>query len=1130
LASGYRSDICGAFSIPLRLSLVMLRILVFVFLTNSLLDAKRYPILVPEGARTAAANANSIAQDPRGAIWIGGPDGLAQFDGERLIAVPDPQRLLRTTTNIAVTSDGRVFAGSPNGLHVYWQGTLTQVLPDRIQGLAAVGTRLYLALGNAQRLGGDSIAVIDTSRTGPHAGYHLLKSAAVKPNADLTLDREGNLWFGCGSEYCHMTPAAQAAWTNVDAAPVVQRESIPTGGFAVSIVRDGRGCLWVRDNGMTGRRCPGGKLESLLTDVVSRSDLTRIGVDRDGNLWATGTFLTIFPNSPDRTPRIVTGENGLPGQVRAWLQARDGSIWMATSGGLAVWPNYGTWEYWGESEGLKQADTMVTVRVGQSERLVAAGTRLYRFDSPRRERLVEIPQSVPALSNIHDLLPTGANTVMAAFYAEQAREIETNGRVLLREQDPGLVDSFIRLLPRSPKSSQFADSWWILGSGGTRVMTRGRERIQFRYPDGLPQGSNGLDGKVLADGTLFVCTDQGLHYGQEGRWSHITVADGLLENDCESMTVRNSNEVFYGYVTKGSFSRIVLPVAPNGKPAIQHFTEAGGYGNTTVRAIDIDARDWIWRGTPEGIYIAKADDLGPSRWFHLSSSDGLRGTIQERAIRFDEEDGSVWIGAGGQLHHIFPDPGWLDSKAAVNHAIPFISGHSINGRAVEFGLPVRALETGSALTLYVGSTYYKRRGAFNVRYRLQGDADWSPVTQSAIAIPEIETGRNVLDLEYRVLPGEWQKLNSIVLPVPLPLTRNPVFYAGTGLLLVSSLGFAARLRSQRQRAQQHYSSLKNAVLQARSMTAEERAQFLNGLAPDLAVEVRGVLGHTEDPLPAVLDGALPADLSGLTLGGRYLVQRLIGKGGFATLYFALDLRMSNRPTAIKVIDQTGGNGSWGELMDREVEVLSKLRHPGVVAVFDRGLTPWHQSFLALEFIPGRTLRVVLEEGPLPIEDCLQWMEELAGILDAIHIAGVVHRDLKPENLMLRTGTPERIVVIDLGIATVRHRRQASVWATQAAGSLDYMAPEQIHGLASPAADVYSFALIVIECLTGKRVGGFAAEHSLPVPEAGARLLADAGFIALSDIALSALAYVPSERPASASTLWSLVCQKIPNKN
>ena len=124
----------------------------------------------------------------------------------------------------------------------------------------------------------------------------------------------------------------------------------------------------------------------------------------------------------------------------------------------------------------------------------------------------------------------------------------------------------------------------------------------------------------------------------------------------------------------------------------------------------------------------------------------------------------------------------------------------------------------------------------------------------------------------------------------------------------------------------------------------------------------------------------------------------------------------------------------------------------------------------MEFVHGESLRERLEQGPLTRKQIDVFNRQIAGALQLLHRSMIYHRDLKPENLMIRTKdeSDEQIVLIDFSIAIVKSPDQTFHGISRVAGTLDYMAPEQVIGYADAGTDIYSLAKIVIEMLTGLR--------------------------------------------------------------
>jgi beta-lactam-binding protein with PASTA domain/predicted Ser/Thr protein kinase len=211
----------------------------------------------------------------------------------------------------------------------------------------------------------------------------------------------------------------------------------------------------------------------------------------------------------------------------------------------------------------------------------------------------------------------------------------------------------------------------------------------------------------------------------------------------------------------------------------------------------------------------------------------------------------------------------------------------------------------------------------------------------------------------------------------------------------------------------------------------------------------------------------PADvLVGRMLDRRYHVRSRIAHGGMATVYLATDTRL-DREVALKVMhaDLARDADFVGRFIG-EAKSVARLSHPNIVGVYDQG-ADGDYLYLAMEYVPGRTLRAVMRErGWLPWQEALTVIDPVLAGLAAAHQAGIVHRDVKPENVLI-TGDG-RVKVVDFGLA----RASAAVGNTRAGmiiGSVAYIAPEQVTGAPSDArSDVYAAGIVLFEMLTGRQ--------------------------------------------------------------
>jgi eukaryotic-like serine/threonine-protein kinase len=204
------------------------------------------------------------------------------------------------------------------------------------------------------------------------------------------------------------------------------------------------------------------------------------------------------------------------------------------------------------------------------------------------------------------------------------------------------------------------------------------------------------------------------------------------------------------------------------------------------------------------------------------------------------------------------------------------------------------------------------------------------------------------------------------------------------------------------------------------------------------------------------------------LADRYLIEGELGRGGMAAVYLAEDLKHKRR-VAVKVLHAEHSAAVGKERFLREITTAANLTHPHIVPVFDSGEADG-QLYFVMPLMEGETLRARLErDGPLPVEEAIRLVRQVADGLEYAHGAGVLHRDLKPENIMLSRG---HAVLADFGIAGSTDGTSQQVRLTQTGTSLGtaaYMSPEQATGERElgPQSDVYGLASVLYELLTGE---------------------------------------------------------------
>jgi len=206
---------------------------------------------------------------------------------------------------------------------------------------------------------------------------------------------------------------------------------------------------------------------------------------------------------------------------------------------------------------------------------------------------------------------------------------------------------------------------------------------------------------------------------------------------------------------------------------------------------------------------------------------------------------------------------------------------------------------------------------------------------------------------------------------------------------------------------------------------------------------------------------------GRVLDGRYRVGPRVARGGMATVYEAVDLRL-DRVCALKVMHAgLGDDDDFAGRFVREARAAARLSHPHVVSVFDQGDDDG-TLFLAMEYVPGHTLRdLIRKEAPVAPGRALALLEPVLSALAAAHAAGLVHRDVKPENVLL--ADDGRVKVADFGLARAVSSETQHTNAGVLIGTVSYLAPELlVDGQTDARSDVYAAGVVLYELLTGRK--------------------------------------------------------------
>jgi TOMM system kinase/cyclase fusion protein len=211
---------------------------------------------------------------------------------------------------------------------------------------------------------------------------------------------------------------------------------------------------------------------------------------------------------------------------------------------------------------------------------------------------------------------------------------------------------------------------------------------------------------------------------------------------------------------------------------------------------------------------------------------------------------------------------------------------------------------------------------------------------------------------------------------------------------------------------------------------------------------------------------------------QYRLHEKIGQGGFGQVYKATQLN-TGQTVAIKFLTLDSDSDEQRqqrniERFHRETSLCSRLQHPNIVRLLDKGVCDQDLVYAVFEYVEGQSLKDILEiQGPLAPSDAANIMAQVLDALAHAHSQGVIHRDLKPANIMLtKSGARDHAKILDFGIGTLTNDERKQDFKTltlthESLGTPSYSAPEQLRGeLPTVKSDLYVWGLVFIECLTG----------------------------------------------------------------
>ena len=1030
--------------------------------------AQHYPILPMSGSPHGIV---TIMQDEKSRLWLGTKDDVYCFDGVNFYSIRQYGFPEETVTSLAEDNEGGIWIGtrgtlrassnqneqaSGGGLYRFWGGRVAKIHNGEVFSVVRYGPGIMLASFRIPRSVSD---YGDLYRFEEHGSSWTGELLLQKQVFRLSVDTKGSTLFPCPQGWCEIPRKEMTEWPHTHSLKTeVHTLSLP----ALRVLRDRFGYVWIRAEAIAGY------IEPNSPDInrISLLPSEWAGLDSGGNLEESpdGSILLLNNLTIGRPNafHVARARNGTPSSVHAALSAIDGTIWLANDDGLFCFLYPFRLEYWTGDNGLQSPYSIA--RVGDKVYAAEGAAGIARLDQ-QRSGWAQFVAPGPKYGIIVDLL-AGPDGTLLATNSRDLAQFDKSGNRLARG---GTNYGGMRLVQTSD------DQLWLGSDSRLSKAFKVGNRFIFKDED-LPQ-SDTPDLESDARHVLWACHGKDILFRDGETWKSITAKDGLLDWPCISIAAHPDGDVWLGYMNRPAFG--VIRSAASDHRSVRNFFSDEKVGDAQTNFFDVDHKGWLWRGSNTGVYVATPSDAASAEWLHLDKQDGLPALDTNQQAFYPDVDGSIWFGAGNTVTHFTPQDGFASVFPAVT---AMVSGFSLNG-----GQPILAENTpeipyGASVAAQIGSLQFDRRNELHVRYRLlPGQSQWTLSNKLSINLGKMSWGRHTLQVQAQLASGPWSAVSEQTLDVLLPAWFSwPAFLtlgiAGTGC------GFGA--------------------VQWRKYQKFKRELML----PDLSSWRNKALSPES------------GNLIGTVIDGRYEIGPILSIGGFATVLRAHDLHADGQLCAVKLFRYEIGNQAWIlHRFEQEVTALEQLSHPNIVRITGHGSLDTGAPYLVMEFIQGRSLRDLLEDGALPSRLIARYLGQITGALATLHQAMIFHRDVKPDNLMIRSaeGDEPHIVLIDFSIAIVQSPDQTFQGISRVAGTPDYMAPEQVIGYADATTDIYSLAKVLMEMLTGVRWADIVPEATLDLSGQVRRYLMQHGSVLSAEsieMIASALLFDPGQRP------------------
>jgi len=674
-----------------------------------------------------------LFQDRTGFLWAATENGLFRYDGQRFRPYGAAEGLPREVIlSLGEAPDGSLLVGARAGLY---QGT-----GDRFQKLAPPGSGAVDSYSSIQFDGKDltyiatqsGLLVARQSTGGADLTFRLLPAPPARAgggDAHGVLLEKDALWYGCGASLCRI---------GAEGATVFGESSGLPKGRWTCIRRDGSGDLWVSDKRRFAAMRQGSqRFDTSIPLVPATAGSWQLAVDSLGRLLVpTIEGLAIHEGKRFRT---VGPREGIRGPVYSVLQDREGAIWVGLAGrGLAKWQGYGEWDGFSPAAGLDSELIYEVLPLGDGSVWVGTENGLFRGRKIGERWLWRLHAGVGRIP-VHALRMDRYGNLWLGTEGHGVGRIDSRtGGIEWFKKDRGLAAEYA--------SSLALDSsrrLWAATEAGLFVAQLPEKH--FRHVEEVPPVrcwvvAAGPNGQILAGGAA------GLFRLSEGRWRHISKADGLDHDMILAVAAIKPDEIWVGYWFSGRVTRIRL----DGEHlSMSHYGHEQGLRGEMTYFLGFDAAGRLWSGSDQGVRVWNG-----AHWTQYDQGDGLIWNDCDLGAFAAEPDGTVWIGTSGGLARFQPSR----MERAVRPPSTLFTKLILGNRVVEAGRYVSIDHRLNSLTAQYSALTFAHEASILFRYRLEPlFGDWRETPLHEMQFPGLPPNDYKLEVEARDIWGRWSK-------------------------------------------------------------------------------------------------------------------------------------------------------------------------------------------------------------------------------------------------------------------------------------------------------------------------------------------------------------------------------------